>query len=262
MRGAPVASNPLLSQSIRRFALPTTETPPPILVESSGTAAVWAGNFVVWITSAASGLDVPETSVMTATTNGLLVDNPPMERFCTPTGGGIGLPWCNAHPSAWEFGTDSNLTKPIGKQTITFTFGDGTVGTFTDYVYDGWQIACGQGLAYVSGVPTIVTRNPDVMADCTNGQLVFPHGVVQAAAPMPDAFGRYETVFTTVTAPVAVPSGSPTRIPSTYSYGTVYVFATGDGGFAKIYPTLIGQHAPQSSFGMSLHAQTDGSFAY
>ena len=107
-----------------------------------------------------------EPTVTTSTTNGLPIDDPVISTVCGQFGGGPSSTWCLAHPSAFVFGTDSGLTtKPIGKQTITITYGDGTIGTFTDYVYDGWQIACGQSLAYVSGVPTIVTSNPDVTAD-------------------------------------------------------------------------------------------------
>lgn len=257
---APLTSAPALTpSSLRRIA--QTLAPPTTVVESSGTAAIVAGTFVTWASSPITHLDVPEASLNIAATNALPISNPgPTPLSCITS---ITSPqWCSAHPTGWYYGTDSGInTKPVGKQTITIAFGDGSTGTVTDYVYNGWLMACGQSLAYQNGVMATVSSNAaDVTYDCTNNQVIFPHGVVTAAASQTDIYGRTETVLPTVTAAVVVPNGSPTAISfATFSANSVLVFGTTDGGFAKMY---AGSPGGSNWTAASLHSQVNGSFAY
>lgn len=262
---SPLSASPTISQSkIRSAQSLGVVGAQNLLIESAGTSAEWAGSIAVWVTDTATGQDVAETSVVTTATNGLAVNNPAPEPMQCTGADVTSLSWCAAHPLGWWFGTASVLNKPVGQQTITLTFGDGTVGTITDDVYNGFTLACGQSMEYQSGLPVIVTSNADVTYDCTNQSVDFPHGVVEAAVPTGDQFGRTNTVISTVTSAVSVPAGSPTSIPYTsFVANAVYVFATSDGGFAKmLVPGAPNSGSTGNINGIVLHAQAQGTYAY
>jgi len=259
VKSAPLSSAPTTASSARHAQAGSTLSGANLLIESTGAIAQVAGTTIVWVSDTA-GNDVTESSVVQTTTNGLLVDNPSTKPLVC-TGSVTSSAWCAAHPQGWFFGTDSGLVKPVGQQTITLTFGDGTVGTITDDVFNGFSLACGQSMEYQSALPVVVTSNADVTYNCANQSLDFPHGVVLAAAPQADSFGRTNTIISTVTAAVAVPNGSPISIPfANVQQNAVYVFATSDGGFAKILASGVGGGG--SFQGLSLHAQVNGSYAY
>lgn len=255
---APLSSSPALTPTSigRREAqdLPAPTT----FVESSGTAAIWGGDFVTWVTNPQTG-DVPEASAQIIASNSLQITDSMKPISCTTNV--TSTAWCLAHPLAWTWGTSSSLTKPIGKQTLAIVFGDGSHITITDYVFNGWLMACGQSIAYQGGVMvTVPVASADVTYDCANHQVVFPHGVVIAAPAQADVYGRFETILPTITNAVAVPNGSPTALPfAGFPVNAVLVIGTTDGGFAKIYPN---QPGGLNWTAASLHAQVGGTYAY
>jgi hypothetical protein len=187
------------------------------------------------------------------------------DRYSSPTRATCHGRGTAAHPLGWEFGTSSANGKPVGKQTITVAFADGTISSSHAYIYDGWTIACNAGFAYVGGVPVAqaTKATSDVYADCTNNNLVFPMGAVLYSQPVQDQFGLTQTIMPTITAAIAfVVSNVNYPMPSTIG-GQVYGIATRDGGFAKIYLTAgAGQGLLSSASGMSLHANVDGTYPF
>lgn len=267
--GAPLTATASQLSTARRTAQAKTEAQGvenglPVLVESSGAFALEAGTFANWVTNVQNAANIPETSGQITTTGGLLIDNPGFSQACLASI----APACVVHPTAWEFGTDSGQTKPLGKQTITITYGDGMTGSVSDYVYNGWGLQCGQGWAYIAGAvvvqPTQATS--DVYADCVHGNIVFTQGAVQIASPQQDQYGRYETIFPTVTAAFIENSLFTNAPMPSIAQGAVFGIITRDGGFAKVYFTsgagVPGSPTGISAEGMALHANADGSYPY
>lgn len=262
LRAAPIAANPVGLSFLRKTQAGGVSSSLPLLVESSGSAAVWAGNFVVWVTNAVSGLDVQETSGTITATNGVPVNNPSFSAISCPAASSV---WCAAHPLGWEFGTASVANKPVGKQTLTVAFGDGLTGSIPDYIYDGWNLPCNTGIAYVGGVPVPqATKNTsDVYADCVNGNLVFPKGGILAFQPTQDSYGRYEPILPTVTAAIFISSAAVNFPMASIAQGQVYGINTQDGGMAKIYASSQSSPTAINALNaMSLHAKPDGSYAF
>lgn len=233
----------------------------PILVESSGTFAINAGTFVNWVTSVTDGKDVPQTSGTVTATGGLQLNNPGFSQACV----GSLAAACIIHPTAWEFGTSSAQAKPLGKQTLTIAFGDGTTAQTVDDVYDSWGLGCNQGWAYIGGAVVIqATRaTSDVYADCVAGNIVFTQGAIVMASPAQDQYGRYETVFPTLTAAFIENSLFANAPMPSIAQGEVFGIITRDGGFAKVYFTSgAGPAAVISAEGMALHSNLDGSYPY
>ena len=232
----------------------------PILVESSGMVAAWAGDMTTWVSAQATAQDVPETGMTVTPSGTLALNNPAPAQSCL----GSLAAACIVHPTAFTWGTSSANGKPVGKQTLTVAFADGTTGTSFDYVYDGWTLPCNAGWAYVGGVPVAqATRaTSDVYADCAAGNIVFPRGGMLFLNPTQDQYGRTETIMPTVLAAINI-SVFTTNIPmASTTQGQVYGIATQDGGFAKIYfDGAAGSGAINSAQGMSLHAKADGTYA-
>jgi hypothetical protein len=250
------------SRTQARILAQGTENGLPILVESSGMVASWAGDQAVWVMNAQTQQDIPETSGTITPSGNLPISNPAFAPLsCIGSVSAV----CIAHPLGWEFGTSSANGKPVGKQTITVAFADGTISSSHAYIYDGWTIACNAGFAYVGGVPVAqaTKATSDVYADCTNNNLVFPMGAVLYSQPVQDQFGLTQTIMPTITAAIAfVVSNVNYPMPSTIG-GQVYGIATRDGGFAKIYLTAgAGQGLLSSASGMSLHANVDGTYPF
>jgi hypothetical protein len=233
----------------------------PLLVESSGSAALSAGTFVTWVSNIQNAQDIPETSGQITATGGLLINNPGFSQACVASLAAA----CVVHPTGWQFGTDSGQTKPLGKQTLTIAFGDGITTTTNDFVYPGWRLACNAGWSFVGGVitPQATKAASDVYADCVNGNMVFPQGATLFSNPMQDQYGRFETVMPTLTSAFVVNS-LITNVPMTaVAQGAVFGILTHDGGFAKVYFTSgAGNGTVISAEGMTLHANADGSYAY
>jgi hypothetical protein len=267
--GAPLTATAAQLSSTRRTAqahiqAQGIENGLPILVESSGMVGEWAGDFVVWASNITNGQDIPETSGTITATNGIVINDPSFSQACV----GSVAAACIVHPTGWQFGTSSAIAKPIGKQTLTITYGDGTTGTTNDYVYDGWQLPCNTGWAYVGGVPVAqaTKATSDVYADCVNQNMDFPHGAMLLANPSQDQYGRYETIFPTLTAAPVIIALSAVIPMSSFSQGIVFALQTGDGGYAKVLFTsgagVPGDPNGIAALGLSLHSQTNGSFAY
>jgi hypothetical protein len=270
--GAPLTATASQLSSARRTAEAHTlaqgvENGLPILVESSGLASQWAGAQVAWVTNIANSTDVPETSGTITPSGNLPIMNPgftPLNCIASLAAA------CIVHPLGWEYGTSSANGKPVGKQTLTIAFGDGTTGTTSDYVYDGWVLTCNAGFFYQAGVPVATTnRNlSDVYADCTNGNIVFPKGGTLALTPSQDAFGRFETIMPTVTSAILMSSLIVNVPMTTIANGQVFGITTQDGGFAKIYfngPAVVVPSSPPgliSAEGLSLHAKPDGTYLF
>jgi hypothetical protein len=162
-------------------------------------------------------------------------------------------------------------TRPIGQQTISIQYADGTAGTMIDDIYQGWYLTCGTGWVFVNGVPTATTSSAasDVYADCTNANIVFPHGGVLMSNPVQDKYGRYETLFPTLTAaPLFI--AQIVNVPmASIAAGEVLGIQTLDGGAAKVYFTSqvnpspnIGSTTGVSAEGMAMHTNGSGSFDY
>lgn len=238
----------------------------PILVEGAGSAGQWAGTIVSWVgNSAQAGQDIAETSGSIVASNGLAVNNPGFAPVNCATSNG----WCGPHPSAFAFGTSSDPTaKPLGKQTLTLTYGDGTSGAITDYVYPGFALHCGQGFVFNGGAVTLAASQAtsDVYADCTNTNVIFPKGGRVFSQPLQDTYGRFETVMPTLTAAPVFGSIIVNVPMASITAGIVFAVQTQDGGFAKVYFSsgAVSLTVPAgliSIEGMSLHS-SGGPFAY
>lgn len=261
--GAPLSATASQLANTRRAAKAQGVTNGlPILVESSGSFALSAGDFVTWTTNLATSQDIPEASGTIATTGNLLIDNPGFSPLnCLGSLTAV----CILHPMGWEWGPDSSQTKPLGKQSVTISFGDGTTGQTSDFIYNGWGLSCNTGWAYIAG--SIVTQptqaTSDVYADCVHGNIVFTQGAIIMASPAQDQYGRYETIFPTLTAAFILNSLFANAPMPSIAQGEVFGVITRDGGFAKVYFTSgAGSTTVISATGMALHSSPDGSYAY
>ena len=235
----------------------------PILVESSGMVAAWSGDMTTWVSVLASTQDVAETSMTVTPSNALPITNPAPAQSCL----GSLAAACIAHPTAFTWGTSSANGKPVGKSTLTIAFGDGTTGTTTDYVYDGWTLPCNAGWAYVGGVPVAqaAKATSDVYADCVNGNIVFPKGGFILSQPTQDQYGRTETIMPTLTAAPLFVSDVVNAPMASVATGMVFAIQTQDGGAAKVYFSAAGVPGSPSgtaAFGMALHAPASAGFAF
>lgn len=234
----------------------------PILVESSGMVAAWAGDQAVWATNAQTSADIPETSGTITPSGNLALNNPGFAPLsCLGSVSAV----CIVHPMGFEFGTTSANGKPVGKQTLTIAFADGTTGSTVDDVYDGWSLPCNAGWAYVGGVPVAqATRaTSDVYADCVNGNIDFPQGAQVLAQPAQDQYGRYETLMPTFTAAPIFAAANGVVSMASIVQGIIFSVITHDGGFAKVYfSSGAGSGAVLASFGMSIHSEANGAYAY
>ena len=148
--GAPLTATLAQLNSGRRTQSQGVTNGLPILVESSGMIAAWAGDQAVWVTSSITNADVAEASGTITPSGTLPITNPGFAPLsCLGSVSAV----CITHPTGFEFGTSSANGKSVGKQTLAIAFNDGTSGTTADYVYDGWSLPCNTGFAYVSGVP-------------------------------------------------------------------------------------------------------------
>ena len=265
--GAPLSATASQLANARRTAQAQGVTNGlPILVESSGMVAAWAGDMTTWVSAQATAQDVPETGMTVTPSGTLALNNPAPAQSCL----GSLAAACIAHPTAFTWGTSSTNGKPVGKQTLTVAFADGTTGTTFDAVYDGWALQCNTGFVYQGGIPVATaTRNAsDVYADCAAGNIVFPQGGILAFNPVQDQFGRYETIMPTITSAILI-SSFITNVPmAATAVGQVYGIATKDGGFAKVYMSVNAIVTPVnppgliSAEGMSLHAKPDSTYAF
>lgn len=233
----------------------------PILVESSGMVALVAATQAVWVTNAQTSQDIPETGGTVTATNNLPINNPGFSQACI----GSLAPVCIVHPTGWQYGTSSANGKPVGKQTVTLSYADGTTSQTNDYIYDGWTMPCNGGWVYQGNIPVATTTRAgsDVYADCVNSNVVFPQGAIVLANPSPDQYGRTETIMPTLTTQPVFISAIVNVSFSSIAAGTVIGIQTADGGFAKIYFTSQpGQGTLASANGMALHSQTNGAFAF
>jgi hypothetical protein len=240
----------------------------PVLVESSGMVAQWAGDVGVWTVNAQTQANIPETGLTVTPSGNLPINDPgPQPLSCLGQVSGI----CVVHPTAWTFGTSSANGKPVGQQTITITFADGTTGTTYDDIYDGWNLPCNAGWAYVSGVPVAQTAKAtsDVYADCVNGNIDFPMGAYVLSNPSPDQYGNIATILPQFTAQPIFSAANAVVAMTSIQGGMLFAIQTQDGGYAKVYFTSQPNPAAQSTgatassvSGMSLHAQSNGTFAY
>lgn len=269
--GAPVTATASQLSRIRTQSIAQanpTATGLPVLVESSGMVATWAGDVGVWTTNIADAKDIAQTGLTVTPSGNLPINNPgPTPLSCL----GSVAAMCVVHPTAWQFGTSSANGKPIGKQTLTVAFADGTTGTMPDYVFNGWQLACNGGVTYVGGIPIAqgTAATADWYADCTNLVINFPHGAQAIGAPTLDGFNRYEPFLTTIlsatiSAPVtSVPIVNPACVTNcsagTILQGQVYAVKLGDGGIAKVFFGSAPGIATNAVSGMSLHDAPSGS---
>lgn len=262
LRAAPLSANPVGLSFLRRPQAGGVTSSLPILVESSGTSALWAGNFIVWVTDANTGLDVAEQTGTITATNGVPVSNPAFSSIACPA---TSSTWCAVHPLGWQFGTSSTNNKPVGKQTLTVTFGDGLSGQIPDYIYDGWSIPCNTGIVYAGAhVNTTTTQaTSDVYADCAHTNMVFPKGAILYSNPVSDSYGRTETILPTITNAIFL-SSAVINVPMvSFAAGQVYGINTQDGGMAKVYFTSQpGLGTLSSASGMSLYANPNGTYAF
>lgn len=235
----------------------------PILVESSGMIAAWAGDIGVWTSNVQTSQDIPQMGLTVTPSGALALNNPAPLQSCLGSVSAV----CTVHPTAWTFGTSSANGKPVGKQTITVAFADGTIGTTFDYVYDGWSLPCNTGFAYIGGVPIAqATRaTSDIYADCVAANIVLTQGGLLISNPTQDQYGRTETFMPTITAAFIINS-LITNVPmAAIAPGTVLGIQTRDGGFAKVYFTgagVPGLPAGIGASGMVLHSQLNGTFAF
>lgn len=264
--GAPLNATAAQLDIARRSAQAHTESQGvenglPILVESSGMVSFWAGSITSWVTSTQSTADIAETGLSVVPSGALAFNNPaPQPLSCLGQISAV----CAVHPTAWQWGTASTNGKPVGKQTVTVAFSDGTTGATHDYVYDGWNLPCDGGWAYANGVPVATTTQgaSDVYADCVGGNIIFPRGASVLAQPTQDQFGRAETIMPTLTAQPAITAPLTTLALSAITVGEVIAINTQDGGQAKVLFTDSPGIAINAASGMSLHSQADGTFAF
>jgi hypothetical protein len=267
MGGAPLTATAAQLATTRRTAQAKTQAQGvanglPILVESSGMVAAWAGDQAIWVTNAQTQTDIAETSGTITPSGSLALNNPGFTPLsCLASVSAV----CVVHPTGWEFGTTSANGKPVGQQTLTIAFADGTVGATYDYVYDGWNLPCNSGWAYVGGVPVAqaTKATSDVYADCVAGNIVFPRGGMLFLSPAQDQYGRYETIMPSVLAAINIVSFQTNFAMPTTTQGQVYAVATQDGGFAKVYFTNGASATTlNSATGLSLHAQANGTYLF
>lgn len=266
--GAPLSATASQLANARRAAQAKTQAQGvtnglPVLVESSGMVAAWAGDMTTWVSAQATAQDVPETGMTVTPSGNLALNNPAPAQSCL----GSLAAACIAHPTAFTWGTSSANGKPVGKQTITVAFSDGTSGTTSDYVYDGWSLGCNAGWAYVGGVPVAqATRaTSDVYADCVAGNIDFPVGAALLSNPTQDQYGRYETIMPSFTAQPFFTALNSVVPMTSISQGMVFAIQTKDGGFAKVYFQDAGVPTNPNGVGadgMALHSQPNGSFAF
>jgi hypothetical protein len=264
--GAPLSATASQLSTTRRTAQAKTlsqgvENGLPVLVESSGQAATWAGSQTVWVTNTATGQDIAETG-LTVTPSGTLAINNTAPEPLSCLGQTTAI--CAIHPTAWEFGTTSANGKPVGQQTITETFADGTTGSTFDDVYDGWNLPCNSGWAYVNGVPVAQSSEAtsDVYADCVNQNIDFPKGGYVLANPTPDQYGLTITIMPTLlAAPIFIADTAVVPFASV-AQGITFAIKTQDGGSAKVYFIAGAGVAGNAATGLSLHSQANGSFAF
>jgi hypothetical protein len=260
--GAPLTATLAQLNSGRRTQSQGVTNGLPILVESSGMIAAWAGDQAVWVTSSITNADVAEASGTITPSGTLPITNPGFAPLsCLGSVSAV----CITHPTGFEFGTSSANGKSVGKQTLAIAFNDGTSGTTADYVYDGWSLPCNTGFAYVSGVPVAqaTQATSDVYADCANANLVFPKGGALVQGPTVDQYGLVSTAFPTVTAAVVITSPVVNVPMAGIASGTIYAITTQDGGMAKVFVQSTGPNGLlASSTGMSLHAQSDGTYGF
>lgn len=264
LRAAPLSANPVGLSFLRRPQAGGVTSSLPTLIESAGVIGAWAGNFAVWVTDATSGLDVSEASGTITATNGVPVNNPSFGAINCPNTS-VPAVWCASHPFAYEFGTASTTNKPVGKQILTVTFGDGLSGQITDYIYDGWNLPCNSGWVYQGGVPVATTTlaASDIYADCVSGTIKFTQGAVLIGSPVQDSFGRYEAAMPNVTAAFIVNSLIVNVPMASIAQGQIFGMQTRDGSFAKVYMANgASSTALNAANGMSLHAKSDGSYAF
>lgn len=239
LQAAPLTSTPTILASGRRAQSGTSLLP--IMVEGSGFTP---GPLAVWVADATTGKDVAET---TGSATGAT--------FAPLVCPGASALWCAVHSAAWLLTPPTGLA--TGQHTLTVAFGDGTSGAMTDDVYDWFTLTCGAGWVYAGGVitPTASRAVSDVYDDCAAGNVVFPRGAILASNPVADAFGRFETVLSTMTAAINLTSLFTNAPSASITQGQVYGISTQDGGFAKVYFVTPTQ-------GLALHAKADGSYAF
>lgn len=234
----------------------------PILVESSGMIAAWAGDQAVWVTNAQNPTqDIPETSGTITPSGNLPITNPGFTPLsCLGQVSAV----CAVHPTGWTFGTSSTNGKSVGKQTLTVAFSDGATAASHSYVYNGWNLPCNSGWAYVGGVPVAqATRaTSDVYADCVAAQIVFPKGAVVLTQPIQDQYGRAETVMPNLTAQPIFAAANGFVSMSSVPYGIVFGIITQDGGFAKVFFQGASSITTNASSGMALHSNASGGFDF
>lgn len=236
----------------------------PILVESSGMIAAYAGTQVTWVTNAQTTKDIPETAGTVTASGNLPINNPGFTPLsCLGQVSAV----CIVHPMGWDWGTSSVNGKPIGKSTLTVAFGDGTTGTTFDYVFDGWDLPCNTGWAYVNGVPVAqaAKATSDVYADCLNGNIDFPMGGLVLSQPSSDQYGNYATIFPTFTAAPVIAALNGVVSMASISQGIVFAIQTQDGGTAKVYFTSAGIPGIPTGIaadGMALHSSANGTYAF
>lgn len=235
----------------------------PILVESSGMVAAWSGDMTTWVSVLASAQDIPETSMTVTPSNALPITNPAPVQSCL----GSLAAACIAHPTAFTWGTSSANGKPVGKQTLTIAFSDGTTGTTFDYVYDGWAIACNTGFVYSGGIPVATSTEAasDVYADCVNSNIDFPQGALVLGGPTQDQYGLNATIFPTFTAAPVIVSLISVVPMTALPQGIVMAAQTHDGGTAKVYFSTAGVPGSPTgiaALGMSLHSSANGTYAF
>lgn len=236
----------------------------PILVESSGMIAAWAGDQAVWATNAQTAQDIPETSGTITPSGNLPLNNPGFTPLsCLGSVSAV----CIVHPTAFEFGTSSANGKAVGKQTLTIAFADGATGTTADYVYDGWGLPCNSGWAYIGGVPVAqATRaTSDVYADCVAGNIVFTQGGLLITNGAQDQYGRTETILPSILAAFIQNSLFVNAPIVSISQGQVFGVNTRDGGTAKVYfngAGIPGSPGGNAATGMALHSNPDTTFPF
>jgi hypothetical protein len=234
----------------------------PLLVESSGMVATWSSDQAIWVTNAQTSANIPETSGTITSSGNLPIDNPGFEPIsCVGQATGA----CILHPTAWTFGTTSANGKPVGQQTISISFSDGTTGSTFDDIYDGWNLPCNAGWAYVNGVPLATTTEAasDVYADCVNGNIDFPKGAIILSQPVADQYGNTATILPQFTAAPVFAAQSGLMPMTAIQSGALLAIQTQDGGYAKVYfENQPGSTAVNAAQGMSLHSQANGSFAF
>jgi hypothetical protein len=265
--GAPISATASQLSNARRTAQAKTQAQGvtnglPILVESSGMVAAYGGTQVTWVTNAQTSTDVAESSATITPSGALPINNPGITPLnCVGSLTAV----CVVHPLGWNWGTSSINGKPVGKQTLSVSFSDGTSGSTFDYIYDGWNLPCNSGWAYVSGVPVAqaTKATSDVYADCVNGNIDFPLGAYVLSQPSADQYGRYETQMPNFTAQPIFSAANAVVSMKSISPGIIFAINTQDGGFAKVYfGTSASSTTTNAASGMALHSSGTGAFDF